>query len=66
MCPDIWMIILGIFEPPVRILRATLPENESHSKMLILECNGIWQNQSGSVPPEHWLLIGRTGGSAAP
>ncbi len=25
------MIILGFFEPPVRILRATIPENESHA-----------------------------------
>ena len=24
------MIIPGLFEPPVRILRATIPENESH------------------------------------
>ena len=25
-----WMIIPGLFEPPVRTLRATIPENESH------------------------------------
>ena len=25
------MIIPGFFEPPVRILRATIPENESHA-----------------------------------
>ena len=24
------MIIPGLFEPPVRTLRATIPENESH------------------------------------
>ena len=24
------VMILGLFEPPVRILRATIPENESH------------------------------------
>ena len=27
---DATMIIPGLFEPPVRILRATIPENESH------------------------------------
>ena len=26
----LWMIIPGLFEPPVRTLRATIPENESH------------------------------------
>lgn len=26
-----WLIIPGFFEPPVRILRATIPENESHA-----------------------------------
>ena len=26
----ICMIIPGLFEPPVRTLRATIPENESH------------------------------------
>ena len=25
------MIIPGLFEPPVRTLRATIPENESHT-----------------------------------
>ncbi len=25
-----WLIIPGLFEPPVRTLRATIPENESH------------------------------------
>ena len=25
-----WVIIPGLFEPPVRTLRATIPENESH------------------------------------
>jgi len=25
------LIIPGFFEPPVRILRATIPENESHA-----------------------------------
>ena len=29
--PDIYnLIIPGLFEPPVRTLRATIPENESH------------------------------------
>ena len=27
---DVRMIIPGLFEPPVRTLRATIPENESH------------------------------------
>lgn len=27
---DTYMIIPGLFEPPVRTLRATIPENESH------------------------------------
>ena len=27
---DALMIIPGLFEPPVRTLRATIPENESH------------------------------------
>ena len=27
---EIYMIIPGLFEPPVRTLRATIPENESH------------------------------------
>ena len=26
----LWLIISGLFEPPVRTLRATIPENESH------------------------------------
>ena len=29
-CLDILLIIPGLFEPPVRTLRATIPENESH------------------------------------
>ena len=30
------MIISEYFEPPNRILRATIPENESRSKLMIL------------------------------
>ena len=34
MCKRIFSVILliipGLFEPPVRTLRATIPENESH------------------------------------
>ena len=30
MGSDLSMIIPGLFEPPVRTLRATIPENESH------------------------------------
>ena len=29
-CIEFWLIIPGLFEPPVRTLRATIPENESH------------------------------------
>ena len=29
-CGCLRMIIPGLFEPPVRTLRATIPENESH------------------------------------
>ena len=30
------LIIPGLFEPPVRILRATIPDIESQSKIMIL------------------------------
>ena len=29
-CSVAFVIIPGLFEPPVRTLRATIPENESH------------------------------------
>ena len=30
LCDIVLVIIPGLFEPPVRTLRATIPENESH------------------------------------
>lgn len=35
-CAESALIISEYFEPPNRILRATIPENESRSKLMIL------------------------------
>ena len=41
-----WLIIPVLSEPPVRTLRATIPENESQLNFLILIDNSICQNSA--------------------